>query len=200
MEELASTTSLDVDFSGLRNAIQSLQKASIKLDNEKVEAEHKLKKFLHKFARRHFFRRTFRHALCKLKRFFGKDCAPFRRDASALTIPASPTVDKAFECSGMKSGNKNGLLPFKPRVGRAPAMAQEQREQAADAELHALDKKRFPGKKLKKVVKRIRKVNEKLRLFERGFIHEDGIKDREWYRNLDVAPGKWLGEWLSLHN
>ncbi|TBU46619.1 Zn-dependent exopeptidase [Dichomitus squalens] len=195
VEELASTTSLDVDFSDLRNAIQSLQKASLKLDHEKVEAEHKLRKLLHKFARRHLFRRTFRRALCKLKRFLGKDCAPFRKDASAVASPAIPTVDKAFECSGMKSGkgNKNGLLPFKPRVGHAPAVAQEQREQAMGEELYALDKKRFPSKKFKKAVKRVREVNKKLKLFERGFIDEEGIKDREWYRNLDVAPGKWLG-------
>jgi N-acetylated-alpha-linked acidic dipeptidase len=25
------------------------------------------------------------------------------------------------------------------------------------------------------------------------FISEDGIKDREWYRHLGVAPGRWLG-------
>ena len=37
------------------------------------------------------------------------------------------------------------------------------------------------------------KVNKKLIAFERGFISEDGIKDREWYRHLGVAPGKWLG-------
>lgn len=36
-------------------------------------------------------------------------------------------------------------------------------------------------------------VNKKLIAFERGFISEDGIKDREWYRHLGVAPGKWLG-------
>jgi hypothetical protein len=26
------------------------------------------------------------------------------------------------------------------------------------------------------------------------FIHPAGIKDREWYRHLGVAPGKWLGK------
>ena len=45
-----------------------------------------------------------------------------------------------------------------------------------------------------KAAKRVQAANGKLVAFERGFIHEDGIKDREWYRNLDVAPGKWLGE------
>ncbi|KAG1854106.1 Zn-dependent exopeptidase [Suillus tomentosus] len=41
--------------------------------------------------------------------------------------------------------------------------------------------------------KRVRAANQKLMAFERGFISEDGIKDREWYRHLGVAPGKHLG-------
>ena len=44
-----------------------------------------------------------------------------------------------------------------------------------------------------KAAKRVQKVNGKLAAFERGFIQEDGIKDREWYRHLVIAPGKWLG-------
>ncbi|KAF8551485.1 Zn-dependent exopeptidase [Imleria badia] len=40
---------------------------------------------------------------------------------------------------------------------------------------------------------RVKKVNQKLSLFERGFISEEGVKDREWYRHLGVAPGKYLG-------
>jgi len=41
--------------------------------------------------------------------------------------------------------------------------------------------------------KHVRDVNKRLSEFEQGFISEDGIKDREWYRHLGVAPGKWLG-------
>lgn len=54
-----------------------------------------------------------------------------------------------------------------------------------------------------KIPKRIRRVmkaaaaviavNKKLSSFERGFISEEGIKDREWYKNIVVAPGKWTG-------
>ncbi|KAL1946513.1 hypothetical protein VTO73DRAFT_14617 [Trametes versicolor] len=39
----------------------------------------------------------------------------------------------------------------------------------------------------------VRRANEKLIGFERGFIFEDGLEGREWYRHLGVAPGKWLG-------
>lgn len=50
-----------------------------------------------------------------------------------------------------------------------------------------------PCWKLKEAVNRIRRINKLLSSFERGFISEGGIKDREWYRHLGVAPGKWLG-------
>ncbi|KAF8138373.1 Zn-dependent exopeptidase, partial [Boletus edulis] len=40
---------------------------------------------------------------------------------------------------------------------------------------------------------KVKKVNKKLSLFERGFISEEGVKDREWYKHLGVAPGKYLG-------
>ncbi|OJA19334.1 hypothetical protein AZE42_00444 [Rhizopogon vesiculosus] len=44
-----------------------------------------------------------------------------------------------------------------------------------------------------RAAKRVRVVNQKLASFERGFISEGGIKDREWYKHLGVAPGKNTG-------
>ncbi|KAI0660808.1 Zn-dependent exopeptidase [Cubamyces menziesii] len=41
--------------------------------------------------------------------------------------------------------------------------------------------------------RRVQKVNAKLIGFERGFISEEGLEGREWYKHLGVAPGKWLG-------
>ncbi|KAH8988532.1 Zn-dependent exopeptidase [Lactarius akahatsu] len=58
---------------------------------------------------------------------------------------------------------------------------------------HWPHKPRHPPRALIAAAKAVRKINQKLASFERGFIHEDGIKDREWYRHLGVAPGKWLG-------
>ncbi|KAG6821633.1 hypothetical protein H0H93_000142 [Arthromyces matolae] len=60
---------------------------------------------------------------------------------------------------------------------------------------HPLPPKHLPKeiKKLVKAAKRIVKINKKIVAFERGFISEEGIKDREWYKHLGVAPGKWLG-------
>lgn len=52
---------------------------------------------------------------------------------------------------------------------------------------------RGPLRKVFKAAQAVRRVNAKLAAFEGGFISEAGIKDREWYRHLGVAPGKWLG-------
>ncbi|KAJ3980415.1 transferrin receptor-like protein [Lentinula detonsa] len=51
----------------------------------------------------------------------------------------------------------------------------------------------FPMPKILKAIKRVRAVNQKLIAFERGFISEDGLPSREWYKHLGVAPGRWLG-------
>ena len=55
-----------------------------------------------------------------------------------------------------------------------------------------------PIKEFIKAAKRVQATNAKLVAFEKGFLHEDGIKDREWYRHLGVAPGKWLGMSFSF--
>ena len=51
---------------------------------------------------------------------------------------------------------------------------------------------------LKKLAKHIQALNAKSSGFERGFISAEGIKDREWYKHLAVAPGKWLGSYSFL--
>lgn len=43
-------------------------------------------------------------------------------------------------------------------------------------------------------VERVRLANAALVAFERGFISEQGLQGREWYRHLGVAPGRWLGQ------
>ncbi|KAH9850749.1 Zn-dependent exopeptidase [Lenzites betulinus] len=195
VESIAATSALDVDFAGLRSAIHALQKASAKLDTEKTKAEKKLRKLLRRLAVRHLVRRNIRRALCRIRKLLGKECA--HHPGAAAVAGATPVQkEKAFECSAMAKGGKNGLLSFQPRVGRAAAWATEQRagEEGAHGHGHGHGKKHsFPMKRFRKAAQRVRAVNQKLKAFERGFIHEEGIKDREWYRNLDIAPGKWLG-------
>ncbi|KAG1833473.1 hypothetical protein EV424DRAFT_1365464 [Suillus variegatus] len=52
---------------------------------------------------------------------------------------------------------------------------------------------RPPSRHLVKAIQRVQAVNKRLIAFERSFISKDGIKDREWYKHLGVAPGKWSG-------
>ena len=54
-----------------------------------------------------------------------------------------------------------------------------------------------PVKKFIEAAQRVQRANAKLVAFERGFISEEGIEGREWYRHLGVAPGRWLGECLA---
>lgn len=116
-----------VDFHGLRHSFKKLQRASHKLDKEKVAAEKKFRKLLGK-----------------------------------LPKPSSSALER-----------------FLQRLIR-----------------YALGKK-DPVKQFIKAAKRVQRANAKLVAFEKGFISEEGIKDREWYRHLVIAPGKWLGEcWL----
>lgn len=54
----------------------------------------------------------------------------------------------------------------------------------------------LPKKKMHqiaRILRELRAINQKVRSFEQGFISENGIKGREWYRHKGVAPGKWLG-------
>ncbi|KAJ1300407.1 hypothetical protein OPQ81_005227 [Rhizoctonia solani] len=46
---------------------------------------------------------------------------------------------------------------------------------------------------LEQLIKDTHSVNKRLSNFERGFISQDGLPGREWYRHLIVAPGKWIG-------
>jgi N-acetylated-alpha-linked acidic dipeptidase len=57
---------------------------------------------------------------------------------------------------------------------------------------------RQPSRHLIKAIQQVQAVNKRLIAFERGFISKDGIKGREWYKHLGVAPGRWLGESVHL--
>ncbi|KAF7352560.1 Zn-dependent exopeptidase [Mycena venus] len=174
IESLALASAVDVDLAPLRKSIIALQAASHSLDFEKAAAEKELRKIIHRFKHRHRkLKKKLRKAYCRLKKIFGRKSF----DGS---------VDSAFS---------------KFRLGRLPAFLDEQQglshEVLLGLALHAgsdgILPDKFPLAKLKKVVKRLRAVNKKLVSFEKGFISKDGIPDREWYKHLAIAPGKWLG-------
>ncbi|KDE07172.1 hypothetical protein MVLG_02573 [Microbotryum lychnidis-dioicae p1A1 Lamole] len=46
---------------------------------------------------------------------------------------------------------------------------------------------------LRDLERRVKSINTRRRTFEQGFLDDQGLKGREWYKNLVVAPGRHLG-------
>ena len=199
VERLAEGATLDVDLSSLRASIGALHDASAALDKEKEDAERELVRLARRIARRKAIKRRLREAWCKLRKILHKPCEEDLRDdlRKYRYIPS-------FTRSEMHK-REDGDLKVRPRLGLAPARMREKREQKrreldspGPRGCHSRKARDEEDKRLQqkfmRAAKRVRAVNAKLAGFERGFIHPDGIKDREWYRHLGVAPGKWLGE------
>ncbi|KAF8969498.1 hypothetical protein BDZ97DRAFT_1653974 [Flammula alnicola] len=154
----------EVSFSSLRLAIQKLQDASLKLDAEKFEAEEDFKKLL------------------KRVRFPGRLGKQFPRRQTVLLRRAADWIKGVFGVPPPTDEELQLLIDVE-LFGDLDDAASEQNWKGLP----------FPIRRFIKAAKRVAKANQKLIAFERGFISEDGIKDREWYRHLGVAPGKWLG-------
>lgn len=177
VEEIASSSELDSapNFKNLRKSIHQLQHTSHKMDHERHSAEHKFHKALkrlEKWHRKHSacggrsgFKNWFKRTV---KRVFGvTDEFGWRHRADRIHA----RYDELFELvRRVEGGESLNAMSYK-------------------------GKPKMPGplRDFIKAALRVRKVNQQLIAFERGFIHEDGIKDRSWYRHLGVAPGKWLG-------
>ncbi|KAG8744908.1 hypothetical protein FRC10_009278 [Ceratobasidium sp. 414] len=184
-----------LDFTGLRHAIDKVQKASIALDHRKARAERRLRRALEKIGhhRQHTCaKRKFAKARVWVKKVFG----------------VYEDTEKKVEL--MKGAEWPKKWPegarVTPRIGRLPAWVEEQQEKARETKKHDHgrhghhkhnrhhgDHKHGGLRRLIRAVKEVQAVNKKLSTFEQGFLSEGGIPGREWYRHLGVAPGKWLG-------
>lgn len=161
----------EVEFSSLRASIRNLQETSLKLDQEKFDAERDFKKLLKQLPfpghRRggHCSRRSviLRQVADWIKGVFG---VPPPTEAELQRLRSVPTVDSLEEYLS--------IIPH--------------------GEFESHEERNFPIHRFIKAAKRVSRANKKLIAFERGFISEEGIKDREWYKHLGVAPGKWLGK------
>jgi len=169
-----------LDFEGLRESIKALQRSSEKLDWEKTKAEKKLRKLFKKLPRHEPApppdnASSFPHA-CKIKSFchIRDAISTFQASLYSIFAPTQPLENLRADVL-----THHEIL--------ASVANWEHKDATHPPPRH------FPVKKLIKAVRRVQRANQKLRSFERGFISEDGIKDREWYRHLGVAPGKWLG-------
>ncbi|KAF5340153.1 hypothetical protein D9758_016846 [Tetrapyrgos nigripes] len=198
-----SHSDLAPDFARLRASFARLQGASIAMDKEKKEAE---KKFL--------------ELLEKMPRFPGVSAGKGLGGSSGLYHSFKDAVKKLFGVSTPRALTKFYVDPWYPTdwVGSIGFADDEEMEvyagwleyrlahplrdhhcahtPASDVEknVHQLPKLPIPPiREFLKAAKRVSKANKKLMVFERGFISEEGIPDREWYRHLGVAPGKWLG-------
>jgi N-acetylated-alpha-linked acidic dipeptidase len=185
VEVLAAASSAAVNFIPLRAAIKSLQFASLELDAEKLAAERILNRYLRKWRKRHSKRKNNRFK-CFIRRLKGIFAIENQE------IQEQHQVDGADRTAHKSDGEvdvQDGKWPQHRHHPHHPHW------------LNRLYWPRWPPRKPHRVprkfikaVKAVRKINQKLVSFERGFIHEEGIKDREWFRHLGVAPGKWLGK------
>jgi N-acetylated-alpha-linked acidic dipeptidase len=184
VEELALSSSTNVVLAPLRAAIKSLQFASLELDAEKLEAARVLKRLIRKWrkSQNHEYERT---NGC-FQRFM-------RRLRGLFTVETPAQMEGQLEKNGANAGMHRNDDEVNVEDGHWPHLPIPRCPKHPHWPHWPPHKPRHPPHKLIKAVKVVRKINQKLASFERGFIHEDGIKDREWYRHLGVAPGKWLG-------
>lgn len=186
VESLTSSLSPPPDLSHLRKSIKHLQKTSVELDEEKVEAEKKFKELLEKVRR------------------IIDDCPRWSRRGTGWYTNAKAWFQDLL---GLK-GPDNGLhVPMgKPShhdhhfdlligdVFSDNPVSEDMLKDSVFSHTPVDLEKKFPIHKFIRAARRLRKVNKKLATFEQGFISKEGIKDREWYKHLVVAPGKNLGK------
>ena len=200
---MAAAASVTLNFAPLRAAIRSLQFASLKLDAEKFAAERVLEHQLSKWRKDH--PRELRRKDGCMKRFIHHLKSLFtwksHDDPVSMSTPANgrpqPSIDRTPawikerpEKTGTDGKNHGSDHEVNVKSGIWPHLPLPKRPHWPHRKPRGLPPK------LIKAAKAVRKINKKLASFESGFIHEGGIKDREWYRHLGVAPGKWLGRTL----
>ncbi|KAG5639289.1 hypothetical protein H0H81_004950, partial [Sphagnurus paluster] len=170
VEDLSTRVSFEVpSYHNLRRAIKKLQRSSLELDKEKSKAEKEFKHLLRKLHSPHGqckkSHHFVRHAADWVKKVFGVEPHHYQR----ISRPEVDSWTRFLEFDGgdVRTSAAGAVLPPKHS--------------------HLI-------KQLIKAAKRVVQANKKIIAFERGFISQEGIKDREWYKHLGVAPGKWLGE------
>lgn len=163
----------DVEFSSLRTSIRNLQETSLKLDQEKSDAEKDFKKLLERLP---FPGRPRGH--CKKRIGVLRQVADWIK--GVFGVPP-PTEAELRRLSLRSADSLEEYLSYVSAIGD-------------DDDFETPTNWSLPTHRFIKAAKRVSKANKKLIAFERGFISEEGIKDREWYRHLGVAPGRWLGK------
>ncbi|RUS21944.1 hypothetical protein BC937DRAFT_90923 [Endogone sp. FLAS-F59071] len=66
-------------------------------------------------------------------------------------------------------------------------------EGAEDEANHLSKKLSKHGKHESRLERQLRQLNDRLAKFERGFLDEQGLEGREWFKHVVFAPGLWAG-------
>lgn len=193
---ISSNSEISVDLSPLRQAVQKLHDASLKLDEEKAKAEKDLWRIIKRWQRRH--RKHFDSSDSDEKKDIAENPSATENenenDYAGFNSPWRRLRCFVKNIFGLRGYRYGYSVPSDDSISTKETTTGEEqgRVQASNRPRH-----RIPHR-LRRAIKRVQNVNEKLSTFEAGFISEKGIKDREWYRHLGVAPGKWLGWVRSL--
>lgn len=184
VESIASDLDLKVNLKHLRHATKKLHKASVKLDHEKHEAEEHLIHIIKRWQRRHHHHHGHAHHDEHHRRHphpHSHHCTSrWKRLSKWAKGIFGMTSKDAHEVDDSNNYPDNDPQPHEHDVSLPSSYPHHHHPHR-------------PPHKLIKAVKRVQVVNKKLASFESGFISKEGIPEREWYKHLGVAPGKWLG-------
>ncbi|KAF8510592.1 hypothetical protein JB92DRAFT_2938695 [Gautieria morchelliformis] len=172
VEGIAANLDIKVKLKSLRHAVKKLHKASVKLDKEKHDAEEHLRDIIKDWQHhRHLHHHPNPHS--------HRCGSRWQRISRWIKNVFGAVNGDAYELDGSNKGSDGDIHSPQP--------------DSSSASVSHRPHPHHPPHKLIKAVKRVQAVNKKLSSFETGFISKEGIADREWYKHLAVAPGKWLG-------
>ncbi|KAF8583526.1 Zn-dependent exopeptidase [Ramaria rubella] len=179
VEEIAANVDLEVDLAPLHHAAKKLHKASVKLDKEKHKAEKHLLRIIKRWQRHRRHRHHGHHLESQWERL-----NRWIKHVFGSTSEHTDKYDDSYDDSD-EGRLENILHAWNVMLATHP-------DQPPSPHYTSTRPTR-PPRKLIKAIKRLLAVNKKLSSFENGFISEEGLIDREWYKHLGVAPGRWLG-------
>ena len=194
-----------VSLSSVRKAIQDVRRASVLLDEEKKEAEEDFLRLLKRMPsppRSQTAAPTpWEAVIPQVKRYLGMESESidiFESSGHIVPTVLEALLSQVGQYHGTDSNSidilelaQDELYSPEEILGYVTSISHESH---LDGDLL---RSSFPFPipifEFIKAAKRVGHCNKKLIAFERGFISKEGIKDREWYKHLGVAPGKWLG-------
>lgn len=197
-----------LDLGKLSQSIDKLVEASHALDARREKALKELKHLLPKGHggkhRRHRAKYAIRRALAAvlpswMRDLFGMEHSAPQSQASASAVtssaplplaqvmdksgwPEMPAIDESFFALLSESSTSDKYTDSL-RVSHTHSSPRGPPPHIPKKKIH----------QIARVLRELRDINQNVRSFEKGFISENGIKGREWYRHKGVAPGKWLG-------